>query len=170
MIEKAWEGVTKRNLISAWKKLWPESVAECEVAGFEEVFEDPVINEIVSVSKILGLDVNKNDINELLEEHSQELTTEELMELQSISHQEDVDERLSVDEEDAAKQQSSNEIREMLKAWETVASYIEKYHPNMEVAMRATNLFNDNAVSHFYQILKRRLKQMSLDSFLVKQN
>ena len=73
-----------------------------------------------------------------------------------------------MDEEDAAKQQSSNEIREMLKAWETVASYIEKYHPNIEVAMRAKNLINDNAVSHFYQILKRRQKQMCLDSFLVK--
>ena len=74
------------------------------------------------------------------------------------------------EEEVTAKQQSSGAIREMLKAWETVASYIEKHHPNKAVAMRATNLFNDNAVSHFHQILKRRQKQMSLDSFLVKKN
>ncbi|GBO12404.1 hypothetical protein AVEN_154258-1 [Araneus ventricosus] len=61
-------------------------------------------------------------------------------------------------------------VREMLKAWETVASYVEKPHPNKAVAKRATNLFYDNAVSHFRQILKRRKKQMFLDSFLLKKN
>ena len=30
-------------------------------------------------------------------------------------------------------QQSSAAIREMLKTWETVESYIEKHHPNKEV-------------------------------------
>ncbi|PNF19234.1 hypothetical protein B7P43_G08212 [Cryptotermes secundus] len=60
--------------------------------------------------------------------------------------------------------------REMVKAWETVASYIEKHRPNKAVAMRTTNLFNDNAVSHFHQILKRRQKQMSLDIFILKKN
>jgi hypothetical protein len=30
------------------------------------------------------------------------------------------------------------------------------------------NLFNDNAVSYFREILKRRQKQVSLDRFLVK--
>ncbi|PNF37254.1 hypothetical protein B7P43_G00393 [Cryptotermes secundus] len=70
------------------------------------------------------------------------------------------------------KQQSLGAIREMLKAWETVASYIEKHHPNTRkaVAMRTTNLFNNNAVLHFHQILKHQQKQMSLDSFLVKKN
>ncbi|PNF39976.1 hypothetical protein B7P43_G15949 [Cryptotermes secundus] len=53
--------------------------------------------------------------------------------------------------------------------WKTVASYIEKHHRNKAMAMHATNLFN-NAVLHFHQILKRRQKQMSLDSFLVKMN
>ncbi|PNF33870.1 hypothetical protein B7P43_G07233 [Cryptotermes secundus] len=97
------------------------------------------------------------------------------LELYCVSQQEVVEDSLSEEEEEeeeevTAKQQSSGAIKEMLKAWEIVASYIEKHHPNKAVAMRATNLFNDNAVSHFHQILKRRQKQMSLDSFLVKKN
>ena len=57
--------------------------------------------------------------NELVEEHSQELTTEELMELHCVSQQEVVEESLSEEEEEVtAKQQSSGAIREMLKAWE----------------------------------------------------
>jgi hypothetical protein len=46
------------------------------------------------------------------------------------------------------------EIKEMLKSWETVALYIEKHHPDKTVAMRAINLFSDNAVLPFHQILK----------------
>ena len=72
------------------------------------------------------------------------------------------------EEEVTARQHSPGAVREMLKAWETVASYIEKHHPNKAVAMRATNLFNYNPVSHFHQIFKCRKKQMSLYRFLVK--
>ncbi|PNF21897.1 hypothetical protein B7P43_G04399 [Cryptotermes secundus] len=46
MIEKAWEGVTKRTLTSAWKKLWPESVVECDFEGSEIVPVELVVNEI----------------------------------------------------------------------------------------------------------------------------
>ncbi|PNF35334.1 hypothetical protein B7P43_G02588 [Cryptotermes secundus] len=172
IIEKAWEGVTKRTLTSAWKKLWPESIVECDFEGFAVVPVEPVVNKIVSLAKIMGLEVDNNDIDDLLEEHSQELTTEELMELHCVSQQEVVEESFSEEEEEevTAKQQSSGAIREMLKAWETVATYIEKHQPNNAVAMHATNFFDDNAVSHFHQILNRRQKQMSLDSFLVKKN
>ena len=57
----------------------------------------------------------------------------------------------------------------MLGKWGEVQSVIEKYHPDTEVANRAINLFNDNAVFYFRQELKRRQKQTSLDRFLVRQ-
>lgn len=49
----------------------------------------------------------------------------------------------------------------MLKAWEMLHCTNEKHHPNKTVAMHATNLFNDNAVWHFHQVLKHWQKQMS---------
>ncbi|PNF23569.1 hypothetical protein B7P43_G05621 [Cryptotermes secundus] len=58
MIKKAWEGI---------------------------VPVESVVNEIVSLAKIMGLEVDNNDIDELVQEHSQELTTEELMELHCVS-------------------------------------------------------------------------------------
>jgi hypothetical protein len=42
---------------------------------------------------------------------------------------------------------SSNEIREVCKMWETVQKFVGKHHPSKVVAVRAMNLFNDNAVS-----------------------
>uniref|UniRef100_T1HWD4 DDE-1 domain-containing protein n=1 Tax=Rhodnius prolixus TaxID=13249 RepID=T1HWD4_RHOPR len=113
----------------------------------------------------------KDDTDELVADHSQELSTEELVELQHISQQELVEENLLDKEEKISEeQQSSSAIREMLKAWETVATHVENYHPNKAVAMRSINLFNDNAVSHFEDILKRRQKQGTLDKFIIKKD
>ena len=56
----------------------------------------------------------------------------------------------------------------MCKIWETLQNFEEKHHLNKSVAVQAMNLFNDNATSYFHEILKRRPKQLSLDTFLVK--
>ena len=53
--------------------------------------------------------------------------------------------------------------------WETVQNCVEKHHPNKAGVVRAMYLFNDNAASHFPEILKRRQKQVLLDRFLVKE-
>ncbi|GBL84459.1 hypothetical protein AVEN_117215-1 [Araneus ventricosus] len=98
------------------------------------------------------LEVGSDDIDELVEEHNQDLTTEELMELHCVSPE-------SLSEDVRAKQQSSCAIKEMLNARETVASYIEKHHLNKAVAMRSTNIFYDIAVPHFRQISKPRHKK-----------
>jgi hypothetical protein len=67
---------------------------------------------------------------------------------------------------------SSDEIREVCKMWEIVQTFVEKHHPSKDVAVRALNLFNDNAMSYFHEILKRKQKQgqkqVSLDRFFVK--
>ncbi|XP_044906046.1 uncharacterized protein LRATD2 isoform X1 [Felis catus] len=47
-------------------------------------------------------------------------------------------------------------------------NFVEKHHLNKVVAGQAMNLFNDNVMSLFHKVLKRRQKQVSLDSFLVK--
>jgi hypothetical protein len=49
-----------------------------------------------------------------------------------------------------------------------VQKRVEKHHPSKAVAVRAMNLFNDNAMSYFREILRRRQKQVPLDRFLVK--
>ncbi|GBM10285.1 hypothetical protein AVEN_50003-1 [Araneus ventricosus] len=58
----------------------------------------------------------RNDIDELVEEHRQKLTTEELIELHCVSQKTVVEENLSEEEQVTANQQSSGAIREMLEA------------------------------------------------------
>jgi len=97
----------------------------------------------------------------LVEVHSQELTTDELLQLHEQQGKEVMGEDSSgevVDEE----QQSSSTINKMLKSLESVSAYVAKYLPEKVVAVRSTNLFN-----HFRNILKRRQKQISMDKFVV---
>ena len=52
--------------------------------------------------------------------------------------------------------------------WETVQHFVEKHYTAKVLAVWAMNLFHNNAMSHFREILKRRQKQVSLHRFIVK--
>jgi hypothetical protein len=69
--------------------------------------------------------VNEADIQELVEEHERELTTDELMDLHREQQQE-IMEDISSEEEEKKTEESltSNEIREMCKMWETVQNFV----------------------------------------------
>ncbi|GBM25870.1 Tigger transposable element-derived protein 1 [Araneus ventricosus] len=124
MIDQAWMSVTTRTLTSAWKKLWPESVAERTFEGFKP--EVPVKEEIVSLGKSMGLVMDERDMNELVEEHSQELTTEELQELQSQQHSGVLQEIGFEEEPEVEDTISTSEIKEILGMWERVSQFVEK--------------------------------------------
>ncbi|KAI5614410.1 hypothetical protein C0J50_8997, partial [Silurus asotus] len=80
LIDMAWKEVTIRTLNSAWKKLVPSVVAERDFEGFEE--EEKVVEEILRLCTDLHLEVNSQDVEELVESHREDLTTEDLKELQ----------------------------------------------------------------------------------------
>ncbi|XP_068246793.1 tigger transposable element-derived protein 1-like [Palaemon carinicauda] len=74
-IDDAWQGVTRRTLNSAWKKLWPVSVTKKDF----EVFDTPdpddskptAVDDIVSLVKAMGLEVDEADVNDVVEEHQE---------------------------------------------------------------------------------------------------
>lgn len=51
---------------------------------------------------------------------------------------------------------------------EKLTNFVEKQEQDKAVAVHRMNLFKDNAVSHFYEILKGQENQVSLHRFLVK--
>ena len=99
---------------------------ERDFKGFEtEPEPDPepqVVDEIVFLGKSMGLEVDEGDVNELVEEHAEELTTEELKELQTMQHTEVLQEISSGEEEVEPEEViSSGEIKEMLVMWEKLS-------------------------------------------------
>lgn len=165
IIDQAWLGVTTRTLTSAWKKLWPEAVAERIYEELEPGMS--VEEEIVSLGKSMGLEVEERDVNELVEEHTQELTTEEIQELQSQQHTE-VMQEIGFEESEEEEVISTSEIKEILGMWERVSQFVEKKHPEKVATGRASDLFNDTCLTHFRNILRGRKKQTSLDMFFSK--
>ena len=170
IIDLAWQGVTRRTLNAAWRKLWPDCVAERDFEGFDPQpeSEPAVLDEIVSLGKSMGLEVDEGDVNELVEEHQEELTTEDLVELQSMQQAEALQQISSEEEAEEEEVVSSREIKEVLAKWQDVSDFIEKRHPEKVSTGRATALFNDTCLTHFRNILKGRQKQTSLDRFFFK--
>ena len=91
----------------------------------------------MSLGKTTGLELNEDDIQELMEEHGQELTTHKLMFLYCEQQQEVMEEISSAEEEEKKAEESctSNEIRDMCKLWATVQNFVEKQYPNKAVAV-----------------------------------
>lgn len=122
----ACQGVTKRTLDPAWKRLWPEVVSETD---FERLEPETAVVEICVPRQVHGLDMDEGEINEVIEEHSEELIKEELKELQTQQHTEVLQET-----DDAEEIVSSNEIKEMSGMWEKkLSDFIQKIHPEKKV-------------------------------------
>ena len=161
----------------AWKKLWPECVPDGDLEGFEAnsgfsrqiqfVCDDStMINDIVTIGQSTGLEVETDDIEELLEDHSIKLTTEELKRLQNEQEKKLAD-KIEEKEEDKFDV-SSSLIIEMISKWIDLLNLEEKYHPDIVITNRTVNILNDNVMAHFKKILKHRQKQQTLDKFLSK--
>ncbi|GBL90421.1 hypothetical protein AVEN_178849-1 [Araneus ventricosus] len=77
MIENAWEGVSIRTLGRSfgWRVFSNVTLRSPRQYPLELI----LVNEIVALAKIRGLEVDSNDISELVEEHNQELNTEEIL-------------------------------------------------------------------------------------------
>ncbi|XP_042768073.1 tigger transposable element-derived protein 1-like [Panthera leo] len=109
IIDKAWDGVTKRTLNSAWRKLWPGCVLAPDLEGLAHEQQPPVVGETVSLGKTRGLEVNEDDSQEPVEERGREPTTDELMGLHREQQQEVMGEISSAGEKKAKESLTSTE-------------------------------------------------------------
>ncbi|GFS34690.1 tigger transposable element-derived protein 1 [Nephila pilipes] len=163
-IDIAWQGVTKRTLNSAWRKIWPDVVLKRE--GFEGL--EPIEEEIVSIGRSMVLEADETDVADLIEEYAEELTTEKLKELPKISHSGVMMELSSEEEVEPEEKLTSCEISDIIGKWQEVSDFVEKRHPEKLSTGRASALFDDRCLTFFSNILKRRQKQTSLDRYLEK--
>ncbi|KAF2352777.1 hypothetical protein FHG87_016469 [Trinorchestia longiramus] len=122
---------------------------------------------VLSLGKSMDLDVDSDDVEELVKDHRNELTTEELQELHR-EQQEEVVEELSSEEEESKGSISTAEIKELCYHLEKTQRVVEKWHPNTAVVNRSINLFNDNVNDHFRKILRNHHRRTTLDRFLKK--
>ncbi|XP_049291894.1 tigger transposable element-derived protein 1-like [Anopheles funestus] len=149
IIGKAWNGVTARTLNAGWKKLWTD--VECSESAHISTSREPTVDELVSLASCLGLDIENKDIEDLLAEHLEDPSTEELKELQKAEGQEIASEVV-----EKRSPPSTEDILQVLQAWDTVSSYVIQHHPDEAVALQLNDAYEANAISHFRCILQQR--------------
>jgi hypothetical protein len=88
------------------------------------------MDEIVTNARDLELEVNENGIEELLMEHEDGLTTEELQEILNEEHQETQRDVSPEIEEDEKGPMLTSAIKNLLKKWEDVRTTVLEWHPN----------------------------------------
>lgn len=125
--------------------------------------------EIISLGKGMGLEVDDEDINELIQEHNEELSTKELQELEVMQHTA-VQEEFKEDEEEEEEAAiiPSAQIKDILGKFHEVSEFVEKNHPEKVFTSRAIAHYDDVCLAHFRRIVKSRQKQTSLDQFFTK--
>ncbi|KAG7171281.1 HIV Tat-specific factor 1-like [Homarus americanus] len=164
LITSAWKEVTVRCLCAAWRPLWPECVLQRDFEGFEELEEEAVVHEIVSLGNSMGLEVDDDDVEELVEEHSKELSTEELLELHKEEN-ETLKRSLTSEEsgEEEDKEESriipAKDLKDAFFCWSKLSKLAEDYHPDVGSVQKAISVFNDNVMNYFWKLaLGERVK------------
>ncbi|KAK4320205.1 hypothetical protein Pmani_008924 [Petrolisthes manimaculis] len=81
MFTATWKEVTENTLNSTWKKLWPECVKTgFDFTGFDDM--GTIRKNIVRLFHLAGFkEVDEDDVQELLQSHSEPLSNEDLMQL-----------------------------------------------------------------------------------------
>ncbi|XP_035209765.1 tigger transposable element-derived protein 1-like [Stegodyphus dumicola] len=154
------------------EELWAAVVAERDFEGFEIPTEEEAVDDPAPLeeSKSLGLVVDEADIDNLLDEHKEELNTDDLKTLEAMQISDLQEEHRSSVEEEVEVALTSTEIREAIAWFENLNSFIETKHPEKMRTARAMDNVNDICMSHFRNILRSRQKQASLDRYFSKRN
>ena len=102
------------------------------------------MQDIVDLGRNIGLNVNEEDIAELVEGHDQELTTQELVDLQAEAREEPEEE-----EEAERAQLSTSDLKKFLDCWQYVQTIAQQYHEDTNLAMNLSNSYDERIVSPF---------------------
>lgn len=124
-IVHGWNEIRVSTLQKAWKKVLPDQIVGFE--GFDDTAE-AINNDIVKIARDLGLEVSGDDVEELLASHEEELSTEDLLQLEQRKSLEDED----AGEVAAVKQLTSKDISEALKHIECAMDIFRDRDPDFE--------------------------------------
>jgi hypothetical protein len=100
-------------------------VAPRDFEGFQQLQEEPVVLEILCLGSSMGLEMNKKDVEELVEDHRKELSFEELAELHN-EEAEALKQRTAVGDENKEKSHNipAEDLKEVFSCWNKLSKLI----------------------------------------------
>lgn len=155
-IRDAWDEVSPSTMNGVWRKIWPECVYGFK--GFPQ--QDTLTKDIVKLAQQAGFEeVDENDVTELLESHNEELTNEDLLELeQERAHEEDDDDQAET-VPPQPKQLTLKGVRRILDLIAQATAAMAEEDPNQD----RVETVAENIKKHIscYKEVERNLKQQA---------
>ena len=155
-IKDAWEEVKTQAMNGVWRKIWPSVVND--FSGFPPVPD--IHRDIALLARRAGFNaVDEDDVAELLDSHSQELTNDDLLERERQRAEDNEDE--DDGDDDAAGSTVSSfgapVLSKILGAFENAMDLAMDADPNVDRS--ATIVRNvKNSIRAYYEILQEKRK------------
>ncbi|XP_038669700.1 tigger transposable element-derived protein 1-like [Scyliorhinus canicula] len=159
-IADSWDEVSLSYLNGVWWKMWPECVSDHE-GSHDTVAE--VQQEIITLAREVGFDeLDEADVVELLKSHGEELSNEDLMQLES--HQAEEENRIEMPHPQVL---STKRLSRAFQIMEEAMEIFAEDDPNRERSAKVNRAINDgiNCYKEIYQQKKKKTVQQSLENF-----
>ncbi|XP_066947408.1 tigger transposable element-derived protein 1 isoform X3 [Macrobrachium rosenbergii] len=158
-IEISWNEVKKSNLNGAWKKLCPDFVMDFKDSEKGKSL-DAVRWNTVLYSKKLNLEVKAEDVNKLLESHAEELSAEDLIEV----------EKQMIEEEEEApapkpRALDARSLSQALAFFEQGLVMMKELDPDVERFTQFQRVIED-ALTFYKETVKEKQVKRSIQSKL----
>ncbi|XP_006860315.1 PREDICTED: tigger transposable element-derived protein 1-like [Chrysochloris asiatica] len=158
-IAVAWEELKPATMNSLWKKIWPECVQFHSVPQTDNIVR--LQQNIVSLAQNVAFEeVVETDVGQLLQSHEEDLSNEELMQLEQ--------ERAAGEEESedaplALRQLTTEALSAAFSHFEAGLQILTSTSPDDEWKLKISRAINDaiNCYRELYNEKKRRSKQLS---------
>lgn len=161
-IRASWEEVGSSTVNAAWGKLWPE--CRNNFKGFPDSINE-VKKDIVRLSHEVGFtEVDEEDLDGLLESHSEPLSNEELLELERAAAEKEEE------EENEPEPVRGLDIKNLQKAFSLIDSAMELLQEQDPNPKRSSNVANQVEQSmkiyrELYDAKCKKVKQSTISAF-----
>ena len=159
-VNTAWKEVSQKCMNGVWGKLCPQFVND--FTGFGEVEE--ARQKCVDLANAMQLDIEDDDIDELLESDNEELTNDELLEIERYIQEE---EGRMEEEPEVPKRFTAKGLRECFSVFESGFELLEAMDSNVERVEEFRKKMNSAMACYhlIYEEKARSVTQATLDNF-----
>ena len=142
---------------ATWKKLWPEVVHD--YVGFSPAeIQHSAINRAAILARQIGgegfTDITEEDLNDLIDEHSDQLSVEDLDEMTKSASEDEVEEGEEIEEEGL----SLDRLGQMIRCAKRLKDMAMEWDPYMDRSISFTN-FIDNGLEPYQNLFNNLRKQ-----------
>lgn len=170
-IKVSWDHLTSSNMRAVWKELLPECAND--FVGFDQNITN-VVDEIEAMGIELGFDeVDCTNIRELLDTPQEEMSVEDLINLDQQRAYELKDDEPINEEETLNREITLQQFNELFRRSENLKQQVLDIDCDLERSLKVRRLI-DKALS-CYDVMyeekkKKKTIQKTLDNFLIKKN